>query len=491
MKKFSTLTRSRLVVITSLLIVSGIAAAMHAIRGTEAQVLTPSVSLLVPTGVNNGDTVDIQVMANNVADLGAYEFTLDYDPSIITVNSAANGPFLASTGRTVSPLAPVIDNTAGTVTVAAFSLGATPAGPEGSGQIATIQVTAQADGVSALDLTSVSLLTTTNADLGATPEDSEITIGSEGPTATPSPTPDPTTAPSPSPSPEPSPEAGSPASLTFGGPTSGVMDETVDVTVDLDTGGASVVGTDVVVTFDPARVQIDNVSLGTDFDTFPALSTDNVQGSVVFSGVMNPETSFSGTSTLATLTVSPVVPGAATLRFDYTNGSSTDSNVIDATSGADILGSVGSHVVTFVQTAEGIVQLTTPNEDPETGFAIAGILTATESTFSANLNTDTSGSSLPVSLESGFIGQIKGFFFKASGYLRERVDTLVSAGTNVLDFGLLRAGDLNDDGIINTVDLALMYESWFQPGVSDFNGDGTTNSADYWHLTQHYFAENE
>ena len=52
------------------------------------------------------------------------------------------------------------------------------------------------------------------------------------------------------------------------------------------------------------------------------------------------------------------------------------------------------------------------------------------------------------------------------------------------------AGDINADGIVNNLDLSLMYDDWFgSVARSDLNSDGIVNSADYWLLTQNFFLQ--
>ena len=102
-------------------------------------------------------TAEVNVKVEDVTNLGAFEFTLKYDGSIVKVLQATDvqlGDFLGSTGRTVVPTGPTIDNDAGEVTFGAFTFGANP-GPDGDGVLATIIFTAQSEGASALDLTNV------------------------------------------------------------------------------------------------------------------------------------------------------------------------------------------------------------------------------------------------------------------------------------------------------------------------------------------------
>jgi len=88
-------------------------------------------------------------MVRDVNDFGGFQFTLHFDPAVLHADSASLGPFLGSTGRTVSPLGPDIDNDAGTITYGGFSFGSAP-GPNGTGVIAHIVFVPQATGTSSL-----------------------------------------------------------------------------------------------------------------------------------------------------------------------------------------------------------------------------------------------------------------------------------------------------------------------------------------------------
>ena len=81
--------------------------------------------------------------------LGAYEFTLTYDPAVVEATGAAAGTFLASTGRGVQCLGRVPE--AGQYVVGCISNGAA-AGPQGAGQLAEVTFRPLATGISALTL---------------------------------------------------------------------------------------------------------------------------------------------------------------------------------------------------------------------------------------------------------------------------------------------------------------------------------------------------
>lgn len=107
-------------------------------------------------GVGPEGTFAVDLLAENVANLGGFQFTLNYDPSILHAEEVSEGPFLASTGREVLCRDPEIgDGAAGLVCV---TLGAEPAGPDGSGVMATVTFTALASGDTDLELEDVKLV---------------------------------------------------------------------------------------------------------------------------------------------------------------------------------------------------------------------------------------------------------------------------------------------------------------------------------------------
>ncbi len=104
--------------------------------------------------VSVGSTFTVGVVISDAVDLGAFEFSMAYGPSIIEVITATLGSFPGSTGRSVVPTGPVIDPGAGTVTFAAYSLGGATPGPTGNGHLAVLSLKALASGASGLHFVS-------------------------------------------------------------------------------------------------------------------------------------------------------------------------------------------------------------------------------------------------------------------------------------------------------------------------------------------------
>ena len=99
-------------------------------------------------------TVDLT--AENVTNLAGFQTNLVYDPAIVSVSGVSVAAFLGSTGRTVAPVGPTIDNLAGKVTFGAFSFGSQP-GASGAGTLATITFLPKSVGATALRLQATTL----------------------------------------------------------------------------------------------------------------------------------------------------------------------------------------------------------------------------------------------------------------------------------------------------------------------------------------------
>ena len=133
-----------------------------------------SISPLSPS-VCQGDTIQAEVRVSGASNLGAFQFTLTFDPSVVNVASVALGDFLGSTGRGVNATTPSIDNSAGILTYGAYSLDSGTAGPSGSGVLAVVTLQIVGKGISPLNMTGLLLTDVSGESLPATDQDSSIT----------------------------------------------------------------------------------------------------------------------------------------------------------------------------------------------------------------------------------------------------------------------------------------------------------------------------
>ncbi|MCR4439993.1 MAG: FlgD immunoglobulin-like domain containing protein [bacterium] len=106
----------------------------------------------------SGQPCSLNVVVDNAQNLGAFQFDLLYASDVVHATSATVGSFLGSTGRTVIPVGPQIDNASqpGRLTFGAATFGVNQ-GPDGTGVLATVVFAPQAIGQTALLLENVQL----------------------------------------------------------------------------------------------------------------------------------------------------------------------------------------------------------------------------------------------------------------------------------------------------------------------------------------------
>lgn len=165
---------------------------------------------------------------------------------------------------------------------------------------------------------------------------------------------------------------------------------TFTVNIVLNTGGQNAYGADVNrLRFNPSILQVVDSDVGTAGVQIGAgslmpltiiNSVDNTGGSIQFSQLASPGSTFSGSGTLATVTFRAISAGTSGATFDFTLGSGTDSNV--AGLGGDLLASVGSGSYTGVtlDTTAPTISSITSSGITQTGATI---------TWTTNENSDT------------------------------------------------------------------------------------------------------
>jgi hypothetical protein len=82
---------------------------------------------------------ELDLMIENVSQLGAYEFSFSYDPGVIEMLAIDKGKFLQSSNRKVQLVSSEINSDEGIVSMAVASLGAQILGADGTGVLATIK----------------------------------------------------------------------------------------------------------------------------------------------------------------------------------------------------------------------------------------------------------------------------------------------------------------------------------------------------------------
>jgi len=116
-----------------------------------------------------------------------------------------------------------------------------------------------------------------------------------------------------------------------------------EVNILLDTAGAEVGGAGAKLIFDPGSLQIVQIKRGSTFNDYPSLIKDNVQGKATISGVVSvPSQLYSGSGIFASVVFRSKAVGSTKVNFDYTQGSTKDSNVAVTYGNGDILSKVNT-----------------------------------------------------------------------------------------------------------------------------------------------------
>ncbi len=129
-----------------------------------------------PTAQNAavGQTIDVGVVVANVTNLGAFQFTVNVDPAVLTPLGANVGAFLGSSGRTL--LCPPAIVSAGSVQFSCATLGGTPPpGPSGSGVIASVHFLVAGAGTSAVMLSAAIITNVSGTPIPAITGNASIT----------------------------------------------------------------------------------------------------------------------------------------------------------------------------------------------------------------------------------------------------------------------------------------------------------------------------
>jgi PKD repeat protein len=146
---------------------------------TVTDITTQTVMRLQPAAATTsvGVPVTLAVAISNVTNLGSFQFTLNYDPSIVTVQAVTLGEFPGSTGRTFNPLGPAIDNVNGTATFGASSLGDTPPGANGAGNLAYLRLMPQRSETALLHLSAAQAADVSGSNLALIEQDGLLSSG--------------------------------------------------------------------------------------------------------------------------------------------------------------------------------------------------------------------------------------------------------------------------------------------------------------------------
>ena len=140
------------------------------------------------------------------------------------------------------------------------------------------------------------------------------------------------------------------ASLSFNPASKTVApNETFNVAVVVNTGGAETDGVDALVRYDGNKLEFVSAAMGTLYSqVLTPNPTPTTAGQLTLGAAAASGESYNGTGTLATITFKAIAEGTANVYYDFTSGSTTDSNVVYQ--GEDLLGSISNASYTITST---------------------------------------------------------------------------------------------------------------------------------------------
>lgn len=146
-------------------------------------------------------------------------------------------------------------------------------------------------------------------------------------------------------------EASSTAPTLSLSPSSGNFDfqsgQTYPVGIVIDSAGKSIDGVDVVISYDPSKVQIigGKVNSSSLLPEVPLNTADSVKGKIRFSALTFDPKAVTGI--VGTFSFKPLSKGEVNFAFEFTNGATTDSNVAEHGSAIDVLTGVENATYMF------------------------------------------------------------------------------------------------------------------------------------------------
>jgi hypothetical protein len=144
---------------------------------TSAQDQTATVQpVLQSKNVSNNKEVDVEIRADDVTNLGAFQIVLSVDPNILQPMSIDKTDFLGSSGRETFCQPPTIDSAS--MLYVCTTLRTTPAGVDGGGTLAIARFRSKGKGTTDIALNHVKLAHPDGSELPSTTADARLTVTS-------------------------------------------------------------------------------------------------------------------------------------------------------------------------------------------------------------------------------------------------------------------------------------------------------------------------
>lgn len=112
------------------------------------------------------------------------------------------------------------------------------------------------------------------------------------------------------------------------------------VTIVINANNKTISGADAVLFYESDKLTPENeISIGTIFPEYPLIKINAEKEKISITGTMtnSGQQPFSGQGVFATIRFKAISEGSAKVKFDFTKGVTSDSNIVDKTTGKDLL----------------------------------------------------------------------------------------------------------------------------------------------------------
>ncbi len=311
--------------------------------------------------------------------------------------------------------------------------------------------------------------------------------------------------------------AGEVATLALS-PNSGtkIIGTNFNVDILLNTNSRLTSGTDVMLNYNPQDLEVqdaDSVAAGvqikantpTVYKNVAINSVDSTLGKIYYSAMIDPGTTGystgAGTAILATITFKVLRTATSPVTFNFTLGATNDTNVMSAGTlspyvpPAEILLSVtnGSYSLVPADVPTTInLKLQGRSDFSTSGTVFRVYNTGTTTKIFEKTDVTTNASGVGSLTLTGVPAGNYDFRIKVGMYLINALINKPLTNPLTLDFGELRAGELNGDNIINTADYQVLLVNWFKNTASaDINKDGIVNTSDFAWLSLNWLLQDQ
>lgn len=158
-----------------------------------------------------------------------------------------------------------------------------------------------------------------------------------------------------------SPKLATAASLSFSTTQNSIQPQLpLLVTLRLDPEANPIIGTDIFLTYNPAKVNLTKIESTNAFNSIHAVSINNAQGNAKFA-LSNPVGTFEFEPVdIATITLVPLTSGSINLSFLASPGNTKDTNVV-INGGQDVLTSTSPLTLTVTEATENSATIPSPS----------------------------------------------------------------------------------------------------------------------------------